>query len=445
MARRCVAKRSSVSSSFPAWSGLRSSCRRTTCCQRSRTWSRSCCVWAASLVSDGFWAASAEAARQTNRKSVRIITPPASAAAAAARVPTGPRARRPPSLSRCSSVDRSRSGPRAAGPVTGRSRPHRPARPLRPAQAALGARSAARCACRAATPAQRRARATPAGATQGAPAVAFPASAPGRRGLWPPRRAAPRPAHPGAGQPRAARRPASRLESLHVLLQSLNGVVIMHSRRSWRGPQGRGDVVVFHSVLRPQQKHLALHPGQALEPALQPGFHFRGHRALVRVAVRRANLLVQRYDARPLGAPDGILQHVAADREQPGPELTVAAKPVQGAECPNERLLHHVVHIRFERARAGKEAGQRPGVAAHQFGRRLLVAAPPRGNQRRIGGLDGDGVRLSHVRRIGRREGSREIKAARGGKGRYLPPLAAPYRPSYLPFRTLVRKAMRPY
>jgi len=117
----------------------------------------------------------------------------------------------------------------------------------------------------------------------------------------------------------------------------------------------------------------------------------------VRVAIRGAQVVAERYHPRPPGPPVRILQDVAADRHQPGAKLALAAEPPQRAERPDEGLLHQVVHVRLERAGAGQEAGERARVTADQFGRRRLVATAPGGDQRRIGRNRGDGLGGSHA------------------------------------------------
>src|SRR3989449_10400713 len=94
------------------------------------------------------------------------------------------------------------------------------------------------------------------------------------------------------------------------------------------------------------RSHLALHPRQLLQPRDEPPLRLAGDRPLVRVAIRGAQVVAERYHPRPPGPPVRIFQDVAADRHQPGAKLALAAEPPQRAERPDEGLLHQVVHVR---------------------------------------------------------------------------------------------------
>src|SRR5690349_1718896 len=262
-------------------------------------------------------------------------------------------------------------------------------------------------------------------------------------------------APPAAARPpplRSLRRPAARpparravapvapvrRRSRQMLLQSLDGVVKMHSRGPGRGPERRRDLLVFEPLLRPQQEYLALHPGQPPQALRQARFHLSRYRVLVRIAVRVSQLIRERDHASSFDPPVCILQHVPADRHQPGAKPTLPAEPSERPERANECFLYQIIDVCVAPRAAGtKESSERPRVTADQLGRRLLVAGLPGGNQRRIRRDRGDGFSGGHARRDGRRESWDEIKTA-GRQRRHevlLPPLLPCRRAAVPPLR----------
>src|SRR6266550_1684060 len=110
-----------------------------------------------------------------------------------------------------------------------------------------------------------------------------------------------------------------------------------------------------------------------------------------------ANAVIERQYLPPRRPPSEILQHVAADRQQPGAELTLPAKPVHAPKRADERLLHQIVDVRLGRAGTSQKTRQGPSVTPDQFGRRLFVAPLPRPNQRGVGRGDcWNYVRVGH-------------------------------------------------
>src|SRR5258708_17152154 len=106
---------------------------------------------------------------------------------------------------------------------------------------------------------------------------------------------------------------------------------------------------------------------------------------LMRVSGPVANAFIERQYLPPRRPPSEVLQHVAADRQQPGAELTLPAKPVYVPKRADERLLHEIVDVRLGRARTSQKTRQGPSVTPDQLGRRLLVAPLPPPNQRGVG------------------------------------------------------------
>src|SRR2546430_5758164 len=230
--------------------------------------------------------------------------------------------------------------------------------------------------------------------------VPLPATVPRRPGPYAPRRAA-RPHESRGAAPALAtwRRGTWRRLSFHMLLQSLDGMVVMHPRGPRRRAQRGSDLLVLEPLLRPQQKYFALQPRQLLQPFAQPPLRLGGNRPLVRVAIGRSQVVAQRHYATALGAAVRVLQHVAPDREQPGTKAALPAERGDGAKRTDERLLHHVIEIGLRRPRAREKTRQRSRVTPDQFGRRLLVPALPGGDQRRVGraGDGGNGLRGRHA------------------------------------------------
>src|SRR5439155_26035941 len=161
---------------------------------------------------------------------------------------------------------------------------------------------------------------------------------------------------------------------------------------------------------------------------------------LVRVALGRAQFVLERHHAGLLRPSMRVFQHVPADREQPRAKAALAAERAHRSERPDERLLHHVIEIRLRCPGAREEARQRARMTPDQFGRRPLVTALPGGDQRRVGRArdGGDGLRGSHSCRDGRRGRYGEIKTtmaakAAGAAERLRAALAARAALAYLP------------
>jgi len=154
-------------------------------------------------------------------------------------------------------------------------------------------------------------------------------------------------------------------------------MMVMHPGRPFGRVERRGDLGVLESLLRPQQEHLTLQPWQPLQPRAEPSLGFSRFRPLVRVAVPRPQLLVERDYLVARGAAAVVLEDIAADRQEPGAELALPPKSVHRPERPDERHLHQVVQVGFQRPRPRQEARQRPRVAPDQLSRRLLVSASP--------------------------------------------------------------------
>src|SRR5512145_2869142 len=108
--------------------------------------------------------------------------------------------------------------------------------------------------------------------------------------------------------------------------------MVMHARGSWSRRQRRGDLVVFETLLGAKEKHLALQPGQRFHSRSEPRLGFTGLRPLVRIAAGITDAFVERHQFAASCSTPVVLQHVAADREKPGAELTLPAKPIHSAK-----------------------------------------------------------------------------------------------------------------
>src|SRR5437667_9996868 len=126
----------------------------------------------------------------------------------------------------------------------------------------------------------------PAAPMSSAPHAARRAAALPRPAPYAPRPAARRPPRPAAARPPATwRRATWRRRSPQMLLQSLDGMMIVHASGAGGRAQGCRNLLVFEPLLRPQQEDFPLQPWQPPQTLLKPAFRLSRHRALMRVPV----------------------------------------------------------------------------------------------------------------------------------------------------------------
>src|SRR6266566_9685273 len=193
----------------------------------------------------------------------------------------------------------------------------------------------------------------PAAALSSAPHAARRAAALPRPAPYAPRPAARRPPPRGAGPAPATWRLATCLRrSPQMLLQSLDGVMVVYASGAGGRAQGCRNLPVLEPLLRPQQEDFPLQPRQPPQTLLQPAFRLSCHRAFMGVPIGGPQLLLERDELGPFRPSRRVFQHVAPDRQQPGPELALPPKLPHRAERADERVLDQVVEICFQRARA---------------------------------------------------------------------------------------------
>ena len=142
------------------------------------------------------------------------------------------------------------------------------------------------------------------------------------------------------------------------------------------------DLAVLQTLLRPQEEHLPLQPGQfadLVRELFRRPACFRISGGISRM-VRQIRRQLHNHPFPPLPPP--VLQQVRADRQQPRPEACPSPERTQPTERLDEAVLDQVVEFIVVRgALDGQEARERRGVPPHQLGRRLLVARQIPGDQ----------------------------------------------------------------
>src|SRR6267154_5090127 len=115
-------------------------------------------------------------------------------------------------------------------------------------------------------------------------------------------------------------------------------MMVVHARCSRSRRQRRRDFFVFQPLLCSEQEDFTLQPRQLPQTRREQRLGFARLGMLMRVSGPVANAFIERQYLPPRRPPAEILQHVAADRQQPGAELTLSAKPVHASERADERL-----------------------------------------------------------------------------------------------------------
>lgn len=122
-------------------------------------------------------------------------------------------------------------------------------------------------------------------------------------------------------------------------------MVVVHPGRPGRGSERRRDFFVLEPLLRAEQEDLALQPRQHEQSRRQPRFSVACLSELVRVAASVVYPLAERNQLPPNRLAAVIFQHIPANRQEPGAELTLPAKPVHTAKRTDEGLLYEILEV----------------------------------------------------------------------------------------------------